>query len=139
MNLLTLFIFLPLNSRGIFFGSLLEPFELLLQLFTLLSSLGLFLSLLLFFPQSFTLSQAFKSLLLLKLQVKGSTKLMFVTDPQSVLQLLHVSLLGQSSLMRLFSIDQCRSLLEALLQALTSPLETGLDLLLREFLVRGCA
>ena len=65
-------------------SSLLDTLKLLLEIFSLLCSLRLFFGLLLLLSNTITFCQAFQSLFLLKLKVKGSPELMFVSDSKCI-------------------------------------------------------
>ncbi len=65
-------------------SSLLNTLKLLLEIFSLLCSLRLFFGLLLLLSNTITFCQAFQSLFLLKLKVKGSPELMFVSDSKCI-------------------------------------------------------
>ena len=95
----------------------------------------LFLSLaLLFFAFEVFLGQSFLAFALLELKVEGGARLEFVTDFESILELIHVLLFGQGSLVLISEVHllvlATSFLQKFILQPLPLPVELGFDLLL---------
>ena len=82
------------GGGGTFSVCLLNSFQLLLEFLSLLHTFCLFLGLFFLLTDPLTLGKAVESLPLLEFKVESSTEFVPVIDPQCVLELLHVFLLG---------------------------------------------